>query len=111
MHPGQRLPGHAGGRSGCGADAAHYPGTYLAGVYNRLQTALDGQTVEDEHLVNAPNWLPLRFAPAEGEWLTPDSAELLDYGQTAGPAARRADAGRCASVTPGGRPCGCIPSG
>ena len=64
-----------------GADAAHYPGTYLAGVYNRLQTALDGQTMEDEHLVNAPNWLPLRFAPAEGEWLTLDSAGLVDYGQ------------------------------
>ena len=73
--------GTRGAAPECGADAVHYPGTYLAGVYNRLQTALDGQTLEDEHLVNAPNWLPLRFAPADGEWLTLDSAELVDYGQ------------------------------
>ncbi len=73
--------GTRGAAPECSADAVHYPGTYLAGVYNRLQTSIRGQTVEDEHLVNAPNWLPLRFAPAEGQWITPDSPGMLEYRQ------------------------------
>lgn len=43
------------------ADGVHYPGTYIAGVYNRLVTPVAGQMVENESLVNAPNWLPLSF--------------------------------------------------
>ena len=57
------------------------PGTYLAGVYNRLTTRVDTQTLEDEHLVNAPNWLPLRYSFADGPWLSPDSTELIEYRQ------------------------------
>lgn len=34
-----------------------YPGTYLAGVYNRLVSVIEGQESEDEHMVNVPNWL------------------------------------------------------
>jgi hypothetical protein len=41
------------------ADSVHYPGTYLAGVYNRVRTDLGTRVVESEHMVNAPNWLPL----------------------------------------------------
>ena len=114
-------------------DAVHYPGTYLAGVYNPLSTEVHlgeaiGDTVaaaeaaavgpgirtpfqpvpgspaaelpgahvrNDEHMVNAPNWLPLWFrtgggpgsssvgdfaAPDTG-WFHPETAELLDYRQ------------------------------
>lgn len=64
------------------ATAPHYPGTYLAGVYNRLRTQVDGQSVEDESLVNAPNWLPLTFRIGDGTWFDPDRAELFDYEQT-----------------------------
>lgn len=39
-------------------DAIHYPGTYLAGVYNRLTSVLDGHEIEVEDMVNVPNWLP-----------------------------------------------------
>src|SRR5660397_18053 len=39
------------------ADSVHYPGTYLAGVYNRVITTIGSRSVEDEHMVNAPNWL------------------------------------------------------
>ncbi|MGK5632804.1 hypothetical protein ACSNOD_30760, partial [Streptomyces sp. URMC 123] len=45
----------------CAADAVHYPGTYVAGCYNRLVSAVDERQVENEDLVNVPNWLPLRF--------------------------------------------------
>lgn len=63
------------------ADGVHYPGTYLAGVYNRLGSDLGGRTVEDEHLVNAPNWLPLTFRVAGGDWFHPGTAQLLTYRQ------------------------------
>ena len=41
------------------ADDTHYPGTYLAGGYNRLGTEVAGRLVENEDLVNLPNWLVL----------------------------------------------------
>lgn len=63
------------------AGDVHYPGCYLAGVYNRLNTHLEGRTIENEHLVNAPNWLPLTFRTPEGGWFHPDRSELLDYRQ------------------------------
>ncbi len=47
------------------ADRRHYPGTYLAGVYNRLQSRVDGQTRSDESLVNVPNWLPVTVRMAQ----------------------------------------------
>ena len=63
------------------ADAVHYPGTYLAGGYNRLQTEIAGRVIENEDLVNLPNWLPLRIRVADGEWFHVDRAELRDYCQ------------------------------
>ena len=63
------------------ADDVHYPGTYAAGCYNRLVTEVAGREVTNEDLVNLPNWLPLRFRPAGGDWFSPDQAELLDYWQ------------------------------
>ncbi len=50
------------------ADGVHYPGTYLAGVYNRLTSTVQGRHVEDEHLVNAPNWLVLDLRMGDGPW-------------------------------------------
>ncbi|MBE0599303.1 MAG: glycoside hydrolase family 65 protein [Desulfuromonadales bacterium] len=63
------------------ADDVHYPGTYLAGGYNRLRTDLAGRTVENEDLVNFPNWLPLSFRFQGGEWFDLRRVELLAYGQ------------------------------
>ncbi|WP_026452968.1 glycoside hydrolase family 65 protein [Saccharomonospora iraqiensis] len=63
------------------ADGTHYPGTYAAGVYNRLRTDVAGTTVENECLVNLPNWLPVTFRIDDGPWFTPDSMELLEYRQ------------------------------
>ncbi len=51
------------------ADGVHYPGTYLAGGYNRLVTEVGGRDVENEDLVNFPNWLPLTFRIDGGDWL------------------------------------------
>ena len=51
------------------ADGVHYPGTYVAGCFNRLRTEVAGQMVENESLVNVPNWLPLTFRAEDGPWL------------------------------------------
>ncbi|GAA4323986.1 glycosyl hydrolase family 65 protein [Streptomyces venetus] len=66
----------------CAADDVHYPGTYAAGCYDRLTSQVAGRAVENEDLVNLPNWLPLRFRLPGGPWLTPDTATVLDHRQT-----------------------------
>ena len=63
------------------ADGVHYPGTYVAGCYNRLVSRIAGREVENEDLVNAPNWLPLTFRPAGGDWLDLRQVEVLAYRQ------------------------------
>ncbi|MET9128794.1 glycoside hydrolase family 65 protein [Streptomyces antibioticus] len=65
----------------CAADDIHHPGTYVAGCYNRLTTEIAGRRVENEDIVNVPNWLPLRFRLVDGAWLTPETAEVLDHRQ------------------------------
>lgn len=62
-----------------GGGDRHYPGTYLAGGYDRLAGESGGQAVEQERLVNWPNWLPLTFRPADGAWLDPDRWTLLEH--------------------------------
>ena len=63
------------------ADDIHYPGTYLAGGYNRLKTEIAGREIENEDLVNIPNWLPMVFRIGDGPWLRPEELEHLDYRQ------------------------------
>jgi len=63
------------------ADGVHYPGTYLAGGYNRLQTNIAGRTIENEDLVNFPNWLALRFRIAEEDWFDLGGVAILSYRQ------------------------------
>ncbi|WP_329320605.1 glycoside hydrolase family 65 protein [Streptomyces sp. NBC_01262] len=64
------------------AGPAHYPGTYVAGCYNRLTSQVAGRAVENEEIVNLPNWLPLRFRAKGGAWFDPDDIAPLDYRQT-----------------------------
>ena len=61
------------------ADAIHYPGTYLAGGYNRRKTEIAGRTVENEDFVNLPNWTGLTFRPEDGEWFHPNAYEILTW--------------------------------
>ncbi|WP_405577200.1 glycoside hydrolase family 65 protein [Streptomyces sp. NBC_01092] len=63
----------------CAADEIHYPGTYVAGIYNRLTSDVSGRRVENEDMVNVPNWLPLRFRLSDGHWLAPDTAPMLTH--------------------------------
>ncbi|MBV2356338.1 glycoside hydrolase family 65 protein [Streptomyces sp. J2-1] len=63
----------------CAADDTHAPGTYAAGVYDRLVSEVAGREVGNEDMVNLPDWLPLRLRPAGGAWLTPDTAPTEEH--------------------------------
>ncbi|OLT00451.1 hypothetical protein BJF90_35280 [Pseudonocardia sp. CNS-004] len=60
-----------------GADGVHYPGTYAAGVYNRLRDDIAGRVVENESMVNLPNWLDLRFGIGNGDWIDLPGVRVL----------------------------------
>ncbi len=56
----------------------NYPGTYIAGVYNRLVTKIAGRDVENEDFVNVSNWLPLSFKVDDGKWFDPNDTEIME---------------------------------
>ena len=64
------------------ANKINYPGTYVAGLYNRLTTEIAGRQVENEDFVNAPNWLPVTFKIGNGSWFDPNKWEILNIVRT-----------------------------
>jgi alpha,alpha-trehalase len=64
------------------AGQVHYPGTYAAGVYNRLVDDVSGTAIDNESLVNLPNWLALTFRIDGGSWFDIDAVRVLSYRQT-----------------------------
>lgn len=69
------------GTRGCmeeiSATSTNYPGTYIAGLYNRLATPIAGRDIWNEDFVNAPNWLPLTFRVGAAEWFDINTSEIL----------------------------------
>ncbi len=63
------------------ANGIHSPGTYLAGLYNRIQTDIAGLKLEHEDLVNTPNWLALTFQIEEGSWFELEKTQIISYQQ------------------------------
>ena len=63
------------------ADDVHYPATYLAGGYNRLDTTVAGRVIENEDLVNLPNWIGLSFRPDQEDWFNLLAIDPLSYRQ------------------------------
>ncbi|MDY6985439.1 MAG: trehalose-phosphatase [Candidatus Thermoplasmatota archaeon] len=70
--------GYFGTRGASPGNDVHYPGTYIAGCYNRLKSRVDGKTIENESMVNAPNWLPLTFRIGD-KWFDERLFDILDY--------------------------------
>lgn len=64
------------------ADEVHYPGTYIAAFYNRLCTDRAGRKVENEDLVNLPNWLALKFRIDGEDWFDLAEVDIESYDQT-----------------------------
>ena len=62
------------------ADGVHYPGTYAAGIYNRLTDQIDGTRITNESLVNLPCWLFLTWAPEDDAWYPSGAVEVLEHG-------------------------------
>ncbi|WP_119168409.1 glycoside hydrolase family 65 protein [Algihabitans albus] len=69
------------------AGGPHYPGTYLAGGYNRLVSDVSGRPIENEDFVNFPNWLSVSFRHCSepgGEpepWFDLHAVEILAFRQ------------------------------
>ncbi|WP_241844337.1 glycoside hydrolase family 65 protein [Kitasatospora sp. CB01950] len=73
------------------AGGEHYPGTYLAGCYDRADSVIGGRVFTHEDLVNCPNWLPVTFRPADGEWFAgPPAEQELELDLRRGVLTRRA---------------------
>lgn len=69
--------GSRGAFEECDANAVNYPGTYMAGMYNRLITPISGRDIENEDFVNLPNWLPVTFRIDEGDWFDINTTKIL----------------------------------
>ena len=68
----------------CGQPAkgdVHYPGTYLAGIYDEEPTDIHGKTVMNNDLVNCPNWLLLEISIGTAGYVRLDDLDLLNYHQ------------------------------
>lgn len=59
------------------ANDSNYPGTYIAGLYNRLTSRVGDRDVENEDFVNIPNWLPVQFKIGDGNWIDFNEIEIL----------------------------------
>ncbi|WP_160668279.1 HAD-IA family hydrolase [Pseudarthrobacter sp. ATCC 49987] len=64
------------------AGAVHYPGSYLAGVYNSLRSVVMDQETVDEHMVNIPDWLPLDLRIGDGAWWSEGGLSLRSERRT-----------------------------
>lgn len=58
------------------AGDSNYPGTYIAGVYNRLITKIADRDIENEDFVNVPNWLKMTFRIEDGAWFNPNEVTI-----------------------------------
>ncbi|MBN1652078.1 MAG: beta-phosphoglucomutase family hydrolase [Bacteroidales bacterium] len=61
------------------ADEKHYPGTYIAGLYNRLKSPVGDRLIENEDFVNTPNWTSIRFKIDNGDWWAYKTAKFSQY--------------------------------
>lgn len=71
--------GNRGAMEEVRADEKHYPGTYIAGLYNRLESPVGDRMIENEDFVNTPNWTLVEFKIEDGEWWDYKTAEFESY--------------------------------
>jgi len=61
------------------ASKVHYPGTYIAGVYNELITPIAGHDVVNEDFVNCPNWLMFNYRIDDDPWFNRLKVKILSW--------------------------------
>jgi len=71
--------GNRGAMEEVRADEQHYPGTYIAGLYNRLESPVGDRMIENEDFVNVPNWTIIEFKIDNGEWWDYKTADFESY--------------------------------
>jgi trehalose/maltose hydrolase-like predicted phosphorylase len=81
---GNGIFGTRGSAAEAAADRVHYPGTYAAGLFNRLTSEVGGREVEHESMVNLPAWVGLTLRTGSGPWLDLGVVEVLDHDQVLG---------------------------
>lgn len=70
--------GTRGAMEEAAANVVNYPGTYVAGLYNRLTSKVGDREVQNEDFVNIPNWLNITFRIDAGDWFDPGRATIAD---------------------------------
>ena len=69
--------GTRGAMEEAGPGEINYPGTYMAGLYNRKTSRVGDRDIENEDFVNAPNWLPVNFKIDDGDYLDPNRDKII----------------------------------
>ncbi len=73
--------GVRGAYEGSSASHYHYPATYIAGIFNKLDSLVHGKQITNNDFVNTPNWLPVEFRIGGGEFIDPFEQKILSYQQ------------------------------
>lgn len=60
----------------------NYPGTYMAGVFNRIKSPVGDKEIENEDFVNTINWTTISFKVAEGDWFDPNQNEVIELSRS-----------------------------
>ncbi|MBW2368089.1 MAG: HAD-IA family hydrolase [Deltaproteobacteria bacterium] len=71
--------GNRGSFEGETASDVHYPGTYIAGVYNKPATIVGGRRIYNNDFVNCPNWTLVEVAIGRSEFVSPLKMRMLSY--------------------------------
>ncbi len=59
----------------------HYPGTYIANLFNKIPSKVHDKTIYNNDFVNCPNWLPVLLKIGNSEYINPVKEEILSYKQ------------------------------
>jgi trehalose/maltose hydrolase-like predicted phosphorylase len=60
-------------------EVIHYPGTYVAGVYNTLPSQVYRRTVHNNDMVNCPNWLLIELKIGGDDFMRISQMDMLSY--------------------------------
>ena len=61
------------------ADGIHYPGTYISGLYNKLESKISEKSIVNEDMVNCPNWLPVTFRIGNDDWINIGNITIVSF--------------------------------
>ena len=56
-----------------------YPGTYIAGVYNRVESIISDRKIQNEDFVNCPNWTFITFKIGNDDWIKINSKSIIEF--------------------------------